>query len=263
MIAIHRPAPRRLDVVVRGTLDEDAVRGGADELRDALEEGTALLLDLREFDGMTVGGLARDLAESLHLVGRLARCRRIALVAAERWLRAAGRVDGALLPGVEVRAFDVDGIDEARAWLDGEADGEASDGIDAATAARPAVRLVAGTRPGLLEMVIDGYLDDDDVERLVPAFERALAGDAPIDLLARVDALRGFDPKLLADRDTWRLKRMGLSRLRRYALVTSIDWLGGTVALLDRLVSPELRTFAPDEEAAARAWLDEGASADA
>ena len=257
MIDIHQPAPDRLDLVVRGTLDEHALQGAAVELEAKLAAGTALLLDLRELDDVTAKGLARDAVEGMRLAGRLARCRRIAVVAAEAWLRAASRVDGALLPGVEVRTFGTGQIEEARGWLDADADASAR-AIDPTEAARPAIRFVESARPTLLEMVIDGYLDDDDIERLMPEFDRALEGDAPIDMLARIDSFRGFDPELLTDRDTWRLKREGLKRLRRYAVVTSIGWLASTVAVIDKVVSPELRAFSPDEEPAARAWLDEG-----
>ena len=253
MITITRTAPDRLDIVARGTLDERAVESAADELDRYLVEGAALLIDLRELGDVTARGLARDVVEGV----RLARCRRIALVAEERWLRAASRVDGAVLPGVEVRAFEPHRMEAARDWLEGEPD--ASPATDPDEAARPAIRLVESARPTLLE-VVDGHLDDDDIDRMLPAFERALAGDDPIDVLARVESLSGFEPGLLVERDLWRLKRRGLARLRRYTIVTSIGWLGGVVDLVDKAVSAELRAFEPGEEALARAWLDEGVS---
>ena len=118
MIEIHETGSKRLDVVVRGTLDERAVEAAAAELDARLEDGTALLFDLREYDGITAHGLAKDLAETVRLVGRLAGSRRIALVSGQRWLRVGARVDGAVLPGAEVRSFEPDGVDAARAWLD-------------------------------------------------------------------------------------------------------------------------------------------------
>lgn len=45
---------------------------------------------------------------------------RIAVISDEAWLRAASRIESALLPGVSYAVYDADEADKARAWVLGK-----------------------------------------------------------------------------------------------------------------------------------------------
>jgi hypothetical protein len=67
--------------------------------------------------GITPGALARDLRYSLGKLRELQRFPRVAVVTSQDWLRWAARVEGAILPQIEVRVFPPAEREDALAWV--------------------------------------------------------------------------------------------------------------------------------------------------
>ena len=125
--------------------------------------------------------------------------------------------------------------------------------------AAPGLRVDEGDGAGLLVLDLDGRIGRDDVEAAAARLD-APAGPK-VRLLARLRRFEGVEPAALMSPALWRLQREGLSRVSRAAVVTSVDWLGRAIESAARLQGVEVRTFAPGDEAGARAWLEAAATA--
>ena len=120
--------------------------------------------------------------------------------------------------------------------------------------AAPGLRVAEGDGPGLLVLDLDGRIGRADVESAAARLDEPAKGD--VRLLARLRRFEGVEPAALVSPALWRLQREGLSRVSRAAVVTSVEWLGRAIESAARLQGVEVRTFAPDDEVGARAWLD-------
>jgi SpoIIAA-like len=89
-------------------------------LNAAVESGELrLLFVLSDFDGLEHGAWIEDVKTGLEvLVGHHSAWKRFALVTDADWVAKATRMFAWLIPG-EVRIFDLDHLEEARAWVTG------------------------------------------------------------------------------------------------------------------------------------------------
>ena len=118
----------------------------------------------------------------------------------------------------------------------------------------PGFRLLDGG-DGLHVLEIEGRIRRADVEAVAARLDEVGAGAERVRILGRVRRFDGFEPAVMLSPALWRLQREGLARVSRFALVTSVDWLGRLLESTGRLQGVEVRTFPADDEAGARAWL--------
>lgn len=121
MLTVTKPAPDRVDLELRGTLDADMMAAALDELV-AKSEGLAdgrMLYTIPEFAMPTLGAIAIELRRLPRLFGLLRRFKRCAVLSDAGWLRTAASIEGALIPGLEIKAFPLDQRTAAEAWLEG------------------------------------------------------------------------------------------------------------------------------------------------
>lgn len=117
MLNVVRNGENRIDLELSGKIDSEAMRIGLDELftqSEGIEHGT-MLYRIKEFDLPTLGAIGvefKKLPELFKLIGRFDKA---AVLADQSWLRVASKVEGALIPGLEIKAFELD--EEAEAWL--------------------------------------------------------------------------------------------------------------------------------------------------
>jgi hypothetical protein len=83
----------------------------------AAHEKVNVFVETRGIDGIELSGLGRYTARALPLFGKLTRFGRVAVVADQAWIRAATRVESALLPFIGYRVFTPDERDQALAWV--------------------------------------------------------------------------------------------------------------------------------------------------
>ena len=76
-----------------------------------------VFVETRSLDGIEIAGLASYVSDALPMFGKLRRFGRVAVVADQAWVRAATKLESALLPGITYRVFDPDERDEALAWV--------------------------------------------------------------------------------------------------------------------------------------------------
>lgn len=119
MVRIERKAGDRLDVSFEGRIDEAGMRAVLDELQSKsqdIEDGT-MLYSVGDFDLPSFGAIAGELSRIHDLLRTMRRFRKIALLADSGWVRALASIEGALLPGLELKAFHQEERDVAEAWL--------------------------------------------------------------------------------------------------------------------------------------------------
>ncbi|MDX1480375.1 MAG: STAS/SEC14 domain-containing protein [Woeseiaceae bacterium] len=119
MFVVERHSPNRLDIRIEGKLDSDAMRAALDSLEaqsEDIEQGR-MLYRIQNFDLPTFGALGVELSRLPSLFRMIGRFSRVAVVADRKWLRKASEIEGKLLPGVDIRAFEDDAA--AERWLEG------------------------------------------------------------------------------------------------------------------------------------------------
>jgi hypothetical protein len=120
MLSVTKPSPDRLDIDLSGTLDADAMRAGLDDLV-RLSEGMRsgrMLYRITDFHMPTMGAIGVELRRLPKLFALISRFRRCAVVSDVAWLRTAAEVEGRLIPGLEIKSFDLPEAAAAEAWLE-------------------------------------------------------------------------------------------------------------------------------------------------
>lgn len=119
MITYTSLTPRTLEAVVEGRITKEDV-GAAFARLEALMDPAETLDLLADVRGAVHIELAAIGEEMRHLsgVGRmLGKMDRLALIAEPAWIRAVGRIEANLVPGIDYRVFDRSHADEARAFV--------------------------------------------------------------------------------------------------------------------------------------------------
>lgn len=124
MLTITRRGDDRLDIEFHGALDAAQMRAGLDDLfaRSAGIEHGRMLYRVGDFDMPTLGAIAVELRHMAQMLRLMRRFDRIAVVADAAWVRGVSELEGALMPGVELKAFDTAHAAEAEAWLQSGSD---------------------------------------------------------------------------------------------------------------------------------------------
>ncbi|HET6524739.1 STAS/SEC14 domain-containing protein [Sphingopyxis sp.] len=96
-----------------------------DRVMDRLDEAMArhekvhVFVETQAIDGIELQGLGAYMARAMPLLGKLNRFGRVAVVADQAWIRAATRVESAILPFISYEVFEPQDRDRALAWVTG------------------------------------------------------------------------------------------------------------------------------------------------
>ena len=121
MFTVQKPEPNRVDIRVHGRIDEAEMREGLDALVAAAEGVTegVMLYTIDAFEMPSAGALRVEFGQLPRLFGLIGRFRRCAVLSDAAWIRSVAEVEGAVIPGLEIRGFAHDAREEAVAWLEG------------------------------------------------------------------------------------------------------------------------------------------------
>ena len=119
MLKIERSGEDRLDMEMRGKLDADAMKKVLDEFVEKSEgiENGKVMCDVIDYQLPTLGAFTVEFSRLPGLFGLLRRYRRAAVLTDKQWIKTVSELEGKLMPGLEIKAFDRDGRAEAEAWL--------------------------------------------------------------------------------------------------------------------------------------------------
>ena len=241
------PAPYVVALRVGGRVTTDDVGRAKAALDAALDshDRVSFLLVVDGLGFVDPAALVRDVGYGIGQIQNLPRFHRAAVVTSQGWLRSLVGAENALLPGVEARAFAPADRAAAEAWVS-----------ETPPLPGPGLAWLDADRPTLLAYAVRGTVRAEDVRAFGERLDRASAA-GKVDLLAVVETtpLPGLDA---LGTDLAELQVRALRATRRYAVVGGAGWLGSAVSFLAPLLPVTVKTFAAGEEAAARAWLDEG-----
>lgn len=119
MFKITQPSANRLDIEIDGSLDADTMRTALDDLIEKSEniQNGRMLYRITDFSLPTLGALGVEMARLPKLFGLLGKFDKCVVLSDSNWLRKAAVVEGALLPGIDIKSYEFDEIDAAEAWL--------------------------------------------------------------------------------------------------------------------------------------------------
>ena len=122
MFHVTRIGDKRIDVDFSGKLDSIEMRFALDELMrksEGISHGQ-MLYRIGDFDIPTLGAMGVELARIPQLFRFIRRFDRCAVVSNKDWLRRASEIEGALFPGLAIKAFDENQNTEAHNWLESQ-----------------------------------------------------------------------------------------------------------------------------------------------
>ena len=119
MFKVTKIGINRLDIELSGKLDAEEMKIALDELvskSDDIENGK-MLYDIIDFHLPSLGAIGVEFSRLPSMFGLMRKFDRAAILTDKIWLKKVSELEGALFPGLEIKAFNRDQKTEAEAWL--------------------------------------------------------------------------------------------------------------------------------------------------
>lgn len=119
MFKVTKQSNNRVDIEFSGTLDADGMRIAMDELLKESEnvEDGRMLYRIGDFKMPTLGALAVEFSKLPKLFGLLGKYDKCAVLSDTAWVKKATEIEGALIPGIEIKSFGRSEHEAAEEWL--------------------------------------------------------------------------------------------------------------------------------------------------
>ena len=119
MFIVTPNGPNRVDIEFGGKLDSEEMGSALDELvakTEGIENGR-MLYRVNDFKIPTLGAIVIEFVRLPSMIGLITKFDRAAVIADQSWIQKISEIEGALIPGLEIKAFDPDDEAAAEAWL--------------------------------------------------------------------------------------------------------------------------------------------------
>jgi hypothetical protein len=119
MFKIEQNGKNRLDIQLSGKIDSEDMKIALDELvskSESIKNGK-MLYDIIDFHLPSLGAIVIEFSRLPSMFGFIKRFDRAAVLTDKTWLKKVSEFEGALFPGLEIKAFARDQKAEAEAWL--------------------------------------------------------------------------------------------------------------------------------------------------
>ena len=119
MFTVTPNGPNRVDIEFGGKLDSDAMKVALDDLAEKTKDikNGRMLYRVNDFQFPTLGAIAVEFSRLPKLLSLICKFDRVAVLADKNWVRKASEIEGALIPGLDIKSFNLDQEVEAEAWL--------------------------------------------------------------------------------------------------------------------------------------------------
>ena len=119
MLEIVKSGTNRLDITLSGKLDAEAMREALDELVEKSQgiKNGKMLYVIPEFQLPTLKAIGIEFSRVPSMFRLIRKFDRAAVMTDKAWLKKASELEGALIPGLEIKAFSLDQRAEAENWL--------------------------------------------------------------------------------------------------------------------------------------------------
>jgi hypothetical protein len=120
MFKIERVSENRLDIEMSGKLDSEGMAAALDELVEKSEgiENGKMLYDVIDYQLPTLGAITLEFKRIPKMFGLIKRFRWAAVLSDKTWLKTISELEGKLMPGLEIKAFDRNKRAAAELWLE-------------------------------------------------------------------------------------------------------------------------------------------------
>lgn len=119
MFKVIKREPNRLDIELSGKLDSEEMKTALDELEiksQGIENG-GMLFDAIEYRFPSLKAILIEFSRLPSMFGFIKRFHKAALLSDKQWLKKVSELEGLLIPGLEIKAFNRDQKPEAESWL--------------------------------------------------------------------------------------------------------------------------------------------------
>lgn len=119
MLTVQKTGESRIDLTLDGKLDDAEMMAGLEALLSKLEgvESGVMLYRVHNFTMPSFGALTAELMSLPSIWRMLGRIDRCAVISDVGWIRMAAEFEGAVIPGLTIKAFSPDDEAAAEAWL--------------------------------------------------------------------------------------------------------------------------------------------------
>ncbi len=119
MFSVTPNGLNRVDIEFGGKLDSDAMKVALDDLAEKTKgiKNGRMLYRVNDFQLPTLGAIAVELSRLPKLFSLICKFDRVAVLADKDWVRKVSEIEGALIPGLDIKGFDLDQEAEAETWL--------------------------------------------------------------------------------------------------------------------------------------------------
>ena len=120
MLNIEQNGADRLDITMSGKFDTEEMKQALDELVKKSEHirNGKMLYDVVDYHLPSLGAIAIEFSRLPAMLGFIKKFSRAAVLTDKTWLKRASEFEGALIPGLEIKAFSRDQRYEAETWLE-------------------------------------------------------------------------------------------------------------------------------------------------
>jgi len=119
MFKVTRVSENRLDIEMSGKLDSEQMENALDELVNKAEgiENGRMLYDVVDYHLPSLGAIGLEFSRLPSMLGLMRKFDRAAVLTDKAWLKMISEIEGALYPGLEIKAFSREQKAGAEAWL--------------------------------------------------------------------------------------------------------------------------------------------------
>lgn len=119
MLKVTKPFSDRLNIELSGVLTADTMREGLESIIEKSADITngKMLYTIPDFEMPTLGALAVEFQQMPKLFGLLGRFYKCAVLSDAAWIRKAAEIEGAVIPGLEIKSFPLSSAPAAEKWL--------------------------------------------------------------------------------------------------------------------------------------------------
>jgi len=119
MFKVTQNGVNRLDIVMSGKLSSEDMKIALDELvskSQTIENGN-MLYDVVDYHLPSLGAIVIEFSRLPSMLRFIKKFNRAAVLTDRAWLKKISEFEGALFPGLEIKAFNRDQRENAEAWL--------------------------------------------------------------------------------------------------------------------------------------------------
>lgn len=119
MFTVEKVAGDRVNIEISGKIRSEEMKIGIDELIARSDDVTngKMFCVVHDLELPSLGAFAVELSRLPSLFGLLRKYNRAAVVTDKNWVRKVSEMEGMLIPGFDVKGFDLDEKAEAEVWL--------------------------------------------------------------------------------------------------------------------------------------------------